>query len=219
MVEKICRVCGFAGDSCLFPKKENRCKSCLKEYKRIYRKNNIEKINAYRETNKKRIKIQRKEYRHKNAEIIAAYDTLYRVKNKEHILKQKKFYAKNNREKINRYEKVYVNRRRLMDPVYKLRCLLRTRLGHAIRNKAKTGSAVTDLKIDVNVLLVYLNLDCLYKYGIPYTKNEHLFHIDHIKPLCSFDLTNRDEYIKAVHWSNLQVLTIEDNLRKGGVKN
>ena len=100
------------------------------------------------------------------------------------------------------------------DPYYKLTRLLRDRLQKAIRNKAKTGSAVSDLGMSIDALLTYLNLDALDKYGIPYTGNESKFHIDHIRPLASFDLQDPEQLRIAVRWDNLQVLTVLENLQK-----
>ena len=43
-----------------------------------------------------------------------------------------------------------------------------------------------------------------------------VWHIDHIIPLCKFDLTKPEEIARVNHWSNLQPMWSEDNLRKGG---
>ncbi len=42
------------------------------------------------------------------------------------------------------------------------------------------------------------------------------WHIDHIKPLCQFDLTDPDQQKECFHFSNLQPLWAAENLAKGG---
>ena len=39
-------------------------------------------------------------------------------------------------------------------------------------------------------------------------------HIDHIKPISRFDLSDPEQFLKCVHWTNLQPLLGEDNLTK-----
>ena len=41
------------------------------------------------------------------------------------------------------------------------------------------------------------------------------WHIDHILPCASFDLTKIEEQFKCFHWSNLQPLWGTENCRKG----
>jgi hypothetical protein len=42
------------------------------------------------------------------------------------------------------------------------------------------------------------------------------FHIDHIRPLCSFDLSNPEQLRAACHWTNLQPLYPHENIAKAG---
>lgn len=42
------------------------------------------------------------------------------------------------------------------------------------------------------------------------------WHVDHIIPLCSFDLKDPQQHLLCTHWSNLQPLWWWENLSKGG---
>jgi hypothetical protein len=46
-------------------------------------------------------------------------------------------------------------------------------------------------------------------------ENRKLWHIDHIRPLASFDLTDPAQQRLAFHYANLQPLWARDNIRKG----
>ena len=46
-------------------------------------------------------------------------------------------------------------------------------------------------------------------------ENYGKWHIDHIKPISKFDMTDQEEQKKCFHWSNLQPLWAEENISKG----
>jgi hypothetical protein len=98
------------------------------------------------------------------------------------------------------------------DPNYKLSIYLRSRLYSAIRGNYKAGSAVRDLGCSIAELK--LHLEAQFTEGMSWG-NHGEWHIDHVRPLASFDLTDREQFLAAVNWSNLQPLWAKDNLSKG----
>jgi hypothetical protein len=57
-------------------------------------------------------------------------------------------------------------------------------------------------------------LEVKFQQGMSWD-NYGQWHIDHIKPLAKFDLTDRTQFLAACHYTNLQPLWAEDNLSKG----
>jgi len=45
-------------------------------------------------------------------------------------------------------------------------------------------------------------------------ENQGEWHIDHVRPCASFDLTDEQQQRECFHYTNLQPLWAEDNLRK-----
>jgi len=171
------------------------CRQCVSEYNKEYRENNKEAIAECRKNNKGAM-----------AE--------YQRNNKEALAKYQKEYRENNKETIARYQR----ERKKTDIQYKIACNLRSRLSEAIKNKQKTGSAVRDLGCSIKELKQ--RFESMFhphlKTGEEMTwENYGEWHIDHIIPLSSFNLENREEFLKACHYTNLQPLWAVDNIRKG----
>ena len=92
---------------------------------------------------------------------------------------------------------------------------LRQRLYYALKRKTKKGSAVQLLGISVE--LAIQNLENKFLPGMNWSNwgiGKGKWHIDHIKPLSSFDLTDINQLSEACHINNLQPLWSEDNIRK-----
>jgi hypothetical protein len=90
--------------------------------------------------------------------------------------------------------------------------LLRTRLAKALHRQSKSGSAVASLGCSVAKFKVYL--ESKFLPGMSW-ENHGEWHIDHVKPLDSFDLTDPSQLLAACHYRNLQPLWAIDNIKKG----
>ena len=122
----------------------------------------------------------------------------------------RKSYLKNINKVKNRtalYQKV----RRLEDINFRLADNLRSRLRKAIKNNQKAGSAVDDLGCSVDDLKIHL--EGKFSEGMSWD-NYGEWHIDHIRPLSRFDLTNKSQHLEACSYNNLQPLWAIDNLKK-----
>jgi thiol-disulfide isomerase/thioredoxin len=183
------------------------CKHCKKEHKKIYYQNNKEliskKIKQYIKLNPEKVKNRQRLAYQRRVEKTPDYHKEQYIKNKDKIYA----YQKINREKIAAYERL----RRRKDINYKLKRYLRTRLWQALKGNPKI---VTTMKlIGCSIKQLKNHLEKKFTKGMTF-KNYGKWHIDHIKPCASFDLSKASEQRKCFHYSNLQPLWAKDNLEK-----
>lgn len=124
-------------------------------------------------------------------------------------IKARTEYSKTHKSERNIYEK---NRRR-SDSNHKLRISIRTRTNNFLRSKGLTKHKrmVELLGCSWNQLKEHLEKQ--FQPGMTW-ENHGRWHIDHIKPLAIVDLTNKNEFEKVFHYSNLQPMWAADNIRK-----
>jgi hypothetical protein len=175
----------------------------MEAYNKAYyhkdRLNQIERAKKYAEENPDKVKEKRKQWWKKNGKI-------YREQNIEKI--------RNAANKYNRKEstKEKARLKRQIDPNFKLQHLLRARVSHALRRKYSNKSLTTIQLIGCSIDECRMHLERQFRDGM--TWNSANWHIDHIIPLSHFDLTNVEEQKKAFHYTNLQPLFAEENLKK-----
>jgi hypothetical protein len=196
------------------PKRLAKCHPELKHYAKdlcakCYR--NSDKMKQFYESYRKSEK--RKEVRRKYIESEKGKATTKRYNELNCHTEEYKAYQREYHRlpKVKEYHINYQRERTRNDPQYKLAKSLRSRLGIAIRGNFKSGSAVQDLGCSIEFLAQYL--ESKFQSGMSWD-NHGEWHIDHIKPLASFDLTIREELLKACHYTNLQPLWAVDNLKK-----
>lgn len=136
----------------------------------------------------------------------------WRLKNREKLLQKKKEYYQLNKAHINNY----VLNKMHSDVNYKLRHNLRTRLNQALRTNYRSGSAVRDLGCTIPEFKQHL--ESKFQPGMTWDNwgsGCGEWSIDHIIPLSKFDLSNREEFLKACNYTNLQPLWASENSIKG----
>lgn len=159
---------------------------------------------------KKCLKEYDKEYRKKYKELIKKYREKYYRKNKERFKERtKKFFYDNKG-----YMKKYQKEKKKRDLNYRVSENLRTRIWGALKGRVKSQSTMFLIGCSIEYLMYHLQYQL--KKGMSWDNyGREGWHIDHIKPCVSFDLSKVSEQQKCFHYSNLQPLWAKDNLSKG----
>ena len=96
-----------------------------------------------------------------------------------------------------------------LNPNFRLSQILRSRVSILL----KSGSAVRDLGCSIDEFKEYL--ESKFQNGMSWNNHGvYGWHIDHIKRLADFDLTDSVQFKEAAHYTNLQPLWREDHLVK-----
>lgn len=148
-------------------------------------------------------------YAHKERDI--KRNIKYNKDNPIKVFQFQKNYRKKHKLKCNNKSASYIRKKRKNDINYRLSDRLRARLRSALKRNSKKGSAIKDLGCSISEFKIYLQSK--FQEGMTW-ENCGDWHIDHIIPLASFDLTIRNQLIKACHYTNLQPLWAIDNIRK-----
>ena len=103
--------------------------------------------------------------------------------------------------------------RRQNDPEYRIRHNLRMRMNRAIKDIAKSDHTIDILGCTIEEFRSYL--EDLFTDGMSWANyGRDGWHIDHIKPCAAFDMNKEEEQRACFHYTNMQPLWAEDNLKK-----
>lgn len=134
-----------------------------------------------------------------------------RASKQSYFPERKKAWRELNKEEINRKNR----ERRRRKPAVKIATDMRCRINTALRRQSvirRRSSLVTLLGCTVAQLVAHI--ESKFKPGMSWA-NRKLWHIDHIEPCASFDLTDQAQQAICFHWSNLEPIWASENLRKG----
>jgi hypothetical protein len=168
-------------------------------------------------------RVERKEYNRQwrlahKAEI-KAYNKEYKKKNSIQLEINRKQWLKENPEKAKKYRQrdnkriaEYFKKRRKLDPIFRMKTNLRSRIVSAIKHDSKSFATIEYLGATSEVIKQHL--ESKFTEGMSWD-NYGKWQIDHIIPCAFFDLSDKVEQKKCFHYTNLQPLWKIDNLKKG----
>ena len=130
----------------------------------------------------------------------------YYQKNKEDRQKWQTEYRKENWDKIKKYRKL---------PEIHLVRMQSKYVSSRIKKAGGTKSQSSGKYLGCTTKELMVHLEKQFQPGMSW--DNHGFrgwHIDHIRPCNSFDLTDEEQVRKCFHYTNLQPLWAEENMRK-----
>jgi hypothetical protein len=124
-------------------------------------------------------------------------------------------YKLKNKSKITEYRTYYSNKRRRESNIIKLSENIRRRINVFLSSKKITKKNKTFDVVGCTPEFLKEYLEKKFIEGMSWDNyGFYGWHIDHIIPLCT--AKNEDDIIKLCHYTNLQPLWSQDNLKKGG---
>lgn len=203
-------------------KRYQRDKEKIKQKRKDYYR---EKIKNASEESKEEIRKKQREYYNNNKEKIREYQNKwydehkeeYRKKHSEYYFKNKdkvKAYREKNKEHIKEITRENKKSKMQNDELYRFSQRVRGCLNKSFKRQNATKSKHSEelLGCSVPFFQDYLKQTFFNAYGYEYDGIEKV-HIDHIIPLATAKTVEDVE--KLCHYTNLQLLRAEDNLKKG----
>ena len=210
--KKLIGKCAYCNKKFLYNFKTKRRKYCSrkcglknvwenpkrKKYSEEYYQKNKDKYLERSKTPK--AKKVRSEYRKKHRKLARLRTKQWKKTNHKYVI-----------ERNNKYKKI----KRKTDKEFRIRNILSCRMRSAFRKHFKFGEIILkdEYGIDYKKIIEHLK---------PFPEDLSKYHIDHIRPICSFNFINEDsstnleEVKKAFLPSNHQWLTVKENQKKGG---
>ena len=153
-----------------------------------------------------------KAYRSRHKEEISCYHKLWREANKESRAEYNKSWYAVNRKTLIKKAVDYRRKRLKEDSSFRVVSNLHRRVLLALHGKDKSSKTLELLGCSVYKLK--LHLAARFQGGMSWD-NYGEWHVDHVLPCASFDLTDSEQQKQCFHYTNLQPLWAEDNLKKG----
>ncbi len=241
--EKQCRLCGevkslshfvFRKDS---QKYRSECRQCCNARSKKWRAENTQRAHElnrmYREQHRAELNEYSKRYQKAHLKEFREYNRRYRenmtpeqkekqaLRDKRYLenarkrpeyLEKRRQWGRESAKRTRKHHTQYEQLRKSYDVEFRLKKQIRNSVRQAFKRRISSKPCSTEEIVGCTTQELYLHLCSTFekRYGIEYQGQD--VHIDHIVPLSL--AKTQDEIIAFNHWSNLQLLTPEDNLAK-----
>lgn len=216
----------FLKDKRIKSGRRGTCRQCNNELMRVWRKKNPERCKeiekAKWERNKHKYMPKNRAYYQSHRDEVLAQKKWYHinVRRPRFGMKTRSQYLKDvkiSKEEAKRRRKVARQFKEKNDPVYVLVKNLRRRMLLAIKGQKGRKESTTFEYLGCSREEVVKYIESQFKPGMTW-ENHGIrgWHVDHIRPCCSFDLATEEGRRKCFHYTNLQPLWAKDNMGKGG---
>jgi hypothetical protein len=137
-----------------------------------------------------------------------------RAECKECASKWRKDNYQKNKKAVNTQVTKYQIAKMKVDPIFKITRYMRSRISSAFRSQDKKKSERTMKYVDCTKSFLKEWLESQFTEEMTHENYGSYWHIDHVKPCSSFDLSKEDEIAECFNGRNLQPLKGEENLSK-----
>lgn len=228
---KTCNKCNIEKELTEFNKSKqnkdgyrNTCTKCRIEINKEWINKNKNKVKEYKEKWLYNNKEYRKNYYQNNKEIITIKNKKWVNKNKDKVKENKKNYYQNNKNKWkniirtkeqielrNKTISIWTKNKKKTDPLFKLKCNIRTNIGGAIKRQGYTKKTKTFQLLGCTYEEFKEHLEKQFTKGMTWD-NYGKWHLDHIYPVSL--AKDEEELIRLNHYTNFQPLWAIDNHKK-----
>lgn len=194
------------------------CKECVLAKNLSYREKHREELRAQK---RKKWAEHKEELKPRKNEL----QRLYHQRHKKEVNKKQREYRREHPEKIRYYQerrkpqrrlyiRQYCSKKRSEDELFSFKERTRARVGGYLRKRGFSKHTKTEDILGEKFDIVWARLLKTWKDRYGEEWNGQQYHVDHIVPLAT--AKTEEDVLALFHYSNLQMLTPEDNLKKGG---